>query len=251
MLGEGGEAEPRRAGRITPAGDRVRVRATGLKAGRLREASFAIQAGELVGIAAVEGNGQRELLRAIAGLARPEWGSLEVQGPVALIPEDRTVEALINEFQLAENLVLSQGSRAPWIRGPWVDWSQARRRTAELISQYGVRASGPEAPAGSLSGGNQQRMVIAEALERQPAVLLAENPTRGLDIRATSEVLARLKEAASSGVAVLVHLGDLDELLALASRILVLTDGVLSEMPAESSREEIGRRMLGAGGRGT
>jgi simple sugar transport system ATP-binding protein len=171
---------------------------------------------------------------------------LEAARPSGFIPEDRSTEALIGEFTLTENLVLSQGSSAPWIRGPWVDWERAERRTADLIESFAVRASGPGAPAASLSGGNQQRMVIAATLERRPAVLVAENPTRGLDFRAAGEVMDRLRAAATDGVAVVVHLSDLDELLAVADRIVVLADGVLLDVPPDASRDEIGRRMLGA-----
>jgi general nucleoside transport system ATP-binding protein len=255
MLGEsvsGGDGRPYR---LAPrAGGGVRVQAEGLGVERLggsgtglRSATLQVRGGELVGLAAVEGNGQRELLRAIAGLAKPNSGRLEVAGPVGFIPEDRTSEALVGEFTLTENLVLSQGKSAGWIHGPWVEWARAAARATELIASYGVRTSGPAATAGSLSGGNQQRLVIAETLEKHPAVLLAENPTRGLDFRAAAEVMERLRAAAEAGVAVLVHVSDLDELLAIADRIVVLAGGVVSEPPPSADREEIGRRMLGAG----
>jgi simple sugar transport system ATP-binding protein len=185
------------------------------------------------------------LFRALAGLARAKAGGIELGGRVAFIPEDRTAEAMIGEFTLTENLVLSQGGSATWIRGPWVRWDKARARAAELIATFSVNASGPEALANSLSGGNQQRVVIGEALETKPSVLLAENPTRGLDFKASQEVMDRLRGAAESGVAVLVHLPDLDDLLGLATRIVVLSRGHLIEVPAGASRDEIGRRMLG------
>ena len=253
MLGElMNGAPPRRAPAAQPLAD-VRVKAEGLAVHRLggsgaglRSANFVVRGGELVGVAGVEGNGQRELLRAIAGLASSASGHLEVTRPVGFIPEDRSSEALIGEFTLTENLVLCQGRSAPWIRGPWVEWEGAEQRTSELIESYAVRAAGPRAPAASLSGGNQQRMVIAATLERRPAVLVAENPTRGLDVRAAREVMDRLRSAASGGVAVVVHLSDLDELLELADRIVVLADGVLVDVPPDMSREDIGRRMLGA-----
>jgi ABC-type uncharacterized transport system ATPase subunit len=237
--GSGGELGPSRV-RL------AQVRASSLGGGGpLREATLEVRAGEIVGVAAVEGNGQRELLRVAAGLARPTGGTLEVQGTVAFVPEDRSTEALVGEFTLAENLVLTQGREAPWVRGPWLEWQLARQRTGELIEAYGIRTRGPEARAAELSGGNQQRLVIAAALERKPAVLVAENPTRGLDLRATAEVHARLRAAAADGVAVLVHLGDLDELLELAHRIVVVANGRATSLPPGTSREEIGRLMLG------
>ena len=246
-----GEAPPGSSGRSggRPGAERVRVRDLALprlgSGTGLFEATFSAHAGEIVGIAAVEGNGQRELLRAIAGVARPTAGSLTVTPPLSFIPEDRTGEGLVADFSLSENLVLSQGASAPWINGPWVDWQRAARRTEELISGFAIRATGQDAPAHSLSGGNQQRLLIAMALERRPTVLVAENPTRGLDIRGTVEVLHRLREAARQGVAVIVYLADLDELLELADRVLVVANGMVSEAPAGATRDQIGRRMLG------
>lgn len=213
----------------------------------LRHARFEVRAGEVVGLAAVEGNGQRELLRAVAGLVQPARGTLTVAGPISFIPEDRTSEGQIGELTLAENLVLSRGRAAPWIQRGWLDWPAARSRSAELIRGYDIRAAGPDAPAESLSGGNQQRQIIANAMERGPRVLLAENPVRGLDLRATAEVYDRLRAAAAAGAAVLVHLPDLDELLGVADRILVLAQGELIPVPEGAGREAIGRAMLGAG----
>ncbi len=203
-----------------------------------------MRSGEVVGVAAVEGNGQRELLRAVAGVLTPSNGQLEVAAPVSFVPEDRTSEALIGEFSLAENLALSQGKAASWIRGPWLDWPAVGRRTGELLAEFSVRVPGPESPAAALSGGNQQRVVLAAALERHPAVLVAENPTRGLDIKATAEVHARLRDAARQGVAVLFHSSDLDEVLELADRVFVVKGGRLIDLPPGLSRQEIGARML-------
>jgi simple sugar transport system ATP-binding protein len=213
----------------------------------LREGALAIHAGEIVGVAAVEGNGQRELLRAVAGLVHPLRGRLEVAGPVAFVPEDRTTEGLIPALSLVENLTLGLGERAGWVSGGRIrriDWVAARRRTAELIAQFGVRAAGPGAAAASLSGGNQQRLVIARALELAPRVIVAENPTRGLDVRATREVHARLRAAAAAGAAVLVYSSDLDEVLALATRLVVVAGGAVLEPPADAGRGEIGALML-------
>lgn len=213
----------------------------------LRHASLRVRAGEVVGVAAVEGNGQRELLRVIAGIARHTRGTLEVLGPVSFVPEDRTSEGMIGGFSLTENLVLSQGGSAEWVRGPWIDWRAAADSADALIARFGVRASGSAVPARTLSGGNQQRFLIAEALARRPRVLVAENPTRGLDLRATDEVHQRLREAAAAGVSVLVHLADLDELLELADRSVVLASGQLLEPASSGDRVAIARLMLGAG----
>ncbi len=247
-----GTAPPADEPSTATGGGEVRVRLAGVRAARLgasgsalHEATLEARAGEIVGVAAVEGNGQRELLRVIAGTARAAGGQVTVAPPVSFIPEDRTAEAMIGDFTLAENMVLAQGEGAPWVRGPWLDWARARARTAELMGAFGVRAPGPGARAAALSGGNQQRMVIAAALERRPQVLVAENPTRGLDLRATAEVHARLRGAAADGVAVVVHMGDLDELLALATRVFVVAGGRATSLPPGAPREVIGRQMLG------
>jgi simple sugar transport system ATP-binding protein len=251
MLGEAGPAsEPRVArvaGEVRVRMDEVSVPRIGGSGAGLYRASFTARGGEIVGIAAVEGNGQREFLRGLAGLATPRSGTLEVDRPVSFIPEDRSSEGLIGELSLTENLAVSQGRSAPWVRGPWIDWPAAAARSRELIESYGVRATGPQALASSLSGGNQQRYIIAAALERRPRVLVAENPTRGLDLRATAEVHERLRDAAREGVAVIVHLADLDELLDLADRIAVLANGVLVELPPGTDRTLIGRHLLGGG----
>jgi simple sugar transport system ATP-binding protein len=211
----------------------------------LLAASLTAYAGELVGVVAVEGNGQRELMRGLAGLLPLAAGTRQVSEPVTLVPEDRTTEALIPEFTLAENLVLGSGPTAPWRRGWWIDWAEARRRTAALLPAYEVRAPGPDVPARQLSGGNQQKLVLARALEGRPAVLLAENPTRGLDIAATAGIHDRLRQASRDGVAVVVYSSDLDEVLALGcDRLLVVTRGRLSELSATTPRAEVGRAML-------
>jgi len=213
----------------------------------LRQASFTIRGGELVAVAGVEGNGQRELLRAVAGLRRPFRGLLEVSRPIAFIPEDRTTEGLIPTLNLTENVVLGVGRAAPWISGRWVrrvDWRAARRRTAELLHEFGVRAAGPDAAAVSLSGGNQQKLLVARALERHPRVLVAENPTRGLDLQAAAEVHARLRGVAAAGAAVLIYSNDLDEVLQLGDRVLVAAEGVITEAPPGVDPLLLGAMML-------
>lgn len=145
---------------------------------------------------------------------------------------------------LTENVVLGSSGSDPWIHGGRIDWREARAGTAALIEEYAVATPGPEAPAASLSGGNQQRLVVARELSRRPAVVVAENPTRGLDIRATTTIHARLRRAASEGAAVLFHSSDLDEVLDLATRVLVVCRGVLIEPPPGTTREAIGALML-------
>ena len=252
----GSSAPSRRGRRRTPAAEQpLLVRCQMLDLSRedgrgiaIRGASLAIAAGEMVGVAAVEGNGQRELLRAVGGLVRPLRGRLDVSGPVAFIPEDRTTEGLIGELALTENVVLGLGRAAPWVHSALIDWSAARQRTAAIIGEFGIRAPGPDTPAGVLSGGNQQKVVIARALELLPRVIVAENPTRGLDVLAAAEVWDRLAAAAAAGAAVLVHATDLDELLDRVDRTLVLAQGVVAPAPGDAGKAEIGAMMLGTRG---
>ncbi len=232
-------------------GDRLLVHGESLDISResglgiaVRGASLSVFAGEIVGVAAVEGNGQRELLRAIAGRIRPLRGRLEVAAPIGFIPEDRTSEGLIPEFSLVENVVLASEPDDPWMAARRVDWRAARARTGELLEAYGIVASDPDVPASSLSGGNQQKVVVARELARRPAVVVAENPTRGLDVRASVEIHRRLRDTAEQGAAVLVYSSDLDEVVALSHRIVVLARGTLLGVPPGASRTEIGGLML-------
>ena len=212
----------------------------------VRRAALTIRGGEIVGVAAVDGNGHRELLRAVAGRLPPLRGRLEVASPLAFIPEDRTSEGLISDLTLAENVTLGLIRDAPWIRSGRISWREARRHTAELLRQFEIVASGPDARAGTLSGGNQQKLVLARELSRAPGVIVAENPTRGLDVGSTAAIHARIRAAASAGSAVLFHSTDLDEVLQLAHRVVVMARGVLSEAPSSASRSEIGAMMLRA-----
>ena len=187
-----------------------------------------VHAGEVVGIAGIEGNGQRELLRAF-------------RAP-AFIPEDRTTEGLIPSFSLTENLALRPAEHR------WrLDWGALERRMRALITERGITATGPGALAGSLSGGNQQKVVVARALEGSPRLVVAENPARGLDVSAAEEVFGRLRAAAADGAGVLFYSTDLDEVVAWADRVLVIAGGRLREPPPGADRSEIGALMVTAG----
>jgi general nucleoside transport system ATP-binding protein len=210
----------------------------------IRSGTFDLRVGETVGIAAVEGNGETELLRALAGLVAIAAGKLIVHPPVSLVPEDRTNEGIIADFSLTENLTLGLGASAPWVRHGWVDNRAARRQARSLLDRYDVVYSAPDDPAGTLSGGNQQKLILARALERKPRVLIAENPGRGLDVRASQEAFVRLRSAASEGAAVIIRSSDLDELLAWCDRILVVVQGRVHPAPANADRDVIGRLML-------
>jgi general nucleoside transport system ATP-binding protein len=248
-------SEPASGRRARPPIGRELIRFEALEIAResgygiaVRPASLIVREGEIVGIAAVEGNGQRELLRAVAGRIMPLRGRLDVTRPVGFIPEDRTSEGLIPEFSLTENVVLGSGRAAPWIRSGQIGWGQARALTAELLKEFGIAAAGPGVRASSLSGGNQQKLIVARELARGPSVIVAENPTRGLDVAAAAAVHARLRSAAAAGAAVLFHSSDLDEVLHLAERVIVVARGTITEVPFTASRAEIGSLMLGTEG---
>ena len=206
---------------------------------RVRGASLQLRRHEIVGIAALENSGHDLLLRAMAGRITPANGVIHLDGGVALIPEDRLRDALVLPFSLTENIALKGAGR----RGGRMKWSTQRDLARRLTREYDVRAPSVESPVGALSGGNQQKLVLARELTAEPAIIVAENPTRGLDLRATAAVHVRLREAASRGAAVVVHSTDLDEVLALATRVVVVYRGTLLEVP--NDREKVGRAMLG------
>jgi general nucleoside transport system ATP-binding protein len=208
---------------------------------RLRNATLAIHAGEIVGVAGVAGSGVHELLRAFAGRAVITAGVLNRPDEVGFVPEDRHRDALVLSFSLAENVAL-RGASA---RRGLMRWPAIEARTRALITDFDVRATGPRDTAATLSGGNQQKLVLARELGDAPALLVIENPTRGLDLRASADVHDRLRHARESGTAILLHSSDLDEVLALADRVVVTHAGVLAEV--ERDHDRIGQAMLGAG----
>jgi ABC-type uncharacterized transport system ATPase subunit len=205
---------------------------------------IALGAGELVGIAAVEGNGQRDLLRGVVSASHRH-------DSVALVPEDRTTEGLIPDLSITENLMLGLDRDPRWVRGRRLDWKKARSRTEEIITTFRIRADGPDALVRTLSGGNQQKVVLARALECRPAILIVENPTRGLDIRATDFVHDQLRAAAAAGILVLIYSTDLEEVLELGRRVLVVHAGKVREAPRRADRRVVGEMMLGIRGAGS
>ena len=211
----------------------------------LTDVSLDIGSGEIVGVVGVEGNGQRELARIMSGRQVPSGGSVSLPPGIGFIPQDRTREGLAGTLQLVENVALCAQNRS----GRWLDWAQLRGRTRRLIKEYDVRAPGPRTAAGALSGGNQQRLVVAREMEVATHLLVAENPTRGLDIRATAFVRERLLKFAAhpDPPGVLLITTDLDEAIALSDRIFVIVRGrLIPTTSAQHTRQELGRLMLGA-----
>ena len=214
---------------------------------RVRDATFTVHVGEIVGIVGVEGAGQHELLRALAGRRSAASGSVTHPVGVGFVPEDRHRDAVLLDRPLYENVAL----RGAGTRRGAIGWAAARAHAEELMHSYDVRAPGAHTSMRSLSGGNQQKLVLARELDESlrpsddtPAIV-AENPTRGLDVRATIDMHARLRAARDRGATVIMYSSDLDEVLLLASRVLVAYAGSIREVPPD--RDAVGRAMLGIG----
>jgi general nucleoside transport system ATP-binding protein len=227
----------------------------------VREVSFTVHAGEIVGLAGVEGNGQSELIEAITGLRAAHDGEVVVGGTtighptarrmldagVGHIPEDRQRRGLVLEFTIAENIALHDYHLAPDSRWGWLFPRRLVQRAARLIREFDVRGGGPHTRGGALSGGNQQKVVAAREIARDPRVLVAAQPTRGLDVGAIEYLHRRLVEERDEGRAILLISLELDEILSLSDRILVMYEGrIVGEHARDTTEEEeIGLEMLG------
>ena len=230
----------------------------------VRGLSLQVRAGEIVGIAGVDGNGQSELVEAITGLRVPRAGHVRVGGTditgagvrgalaagVGHIAEDRHRRGLILDFSLAENLALREYRRAPLSRFGLLSPKRMHGQAQPLLDRYDVRGGRPETPAGSLSGGNQQKCVIARELAENPQVTVAAQPTRGLDVGAIEFVHRQLLEQRDAGRGVLLVSLELEEIRSLADRVLVIYEGrIVAELPPDATDEELGVAMLGGGAR--
>ncbi len=260
-------AEARRARRDLPVGDVVlevsRVSVAGDRGGlAVRDVSLDVRAGEIVGVAGVAGNGQRELAEAVYGIREVESGTVRldgrkleggdpraaIAGGIAHVPEDRLGTGLAPGLTITQNVALKRYRGAPVSRGPLLAVRKMRELALTLIGRYDVKAPGPETPARNLSGGNLQKLVLGREFEGEPRVLIAAQPTRGLDVGAIETVHGYLRDASARGVAVLLISEDLEELMALSDRILVMYEGAVAGAvdPDEASVEEIGLLMAGA-----
>ncbi len=213
---------------------------------RLLDATLEVHAGEIVGVVGVEGSGQRELLRILAGRLRPTRGRVIGPRRVGFVPEDRLADALVPEMTLTENLLLAEAGT----RSGRLDWDAVTARTASLLTSADVRAPGPLALARELSGGNQQKFVVARERSLSEAALVVEHPTRGLDIGASGRVWEELLRAAREHLmAVVVYSPDLDEVRAIADRVIVCFAGRIRELEGGAGggdRARLARALLGA-----
>ena len=223
--------------------------------------SLLVHAGEILGVAGVEGNGQRSLVNVLMGLEDPRQGAVELDGRnvtgsssavlreagVSVIPEDRHGWGLILDMTLAENLAIDRIPTGDYTLRGLLDWRRIRRDARQLLEEYDVRPPDPGVLASSLSGGNQQKVVLARELSRQPTVLIADNPTWGLDVGAIEYVRGRLLEVKERGAAILLLSLDLDELLGLSDRLVVISRGriVLERRVNGIDMDEVAMAMAG------
>jgi general nucleoside transport system ATP-binding protein len=227
---------------------------------KVRGMSFEVRAGEIVGVAGVDGNGQTELIDALTGLRKIGAGSVSVAGRrlgdasarqvldagIGHIPEDRQRRGLVLEFSIAENIALHDYSREPVAKRGWLFPARMIELARRLIDEFDVRGGGPLARAGELSGGNQQKVVAAREIARDPKVLIAAQPTRGLDVGAIEYLHSRLVAERDRGRAVLLISLELEEIFSLSDRILVIYEGeIVGEHAGVVSEEQVGLEMLG------
>jgi simple sugar transport system ATP-binding protein len=226
----------------------------------LDDVSFTIRAGEVLVIAGVQGNGQTELAEVIAGLRPKASGSIQLDGQellgksvrhvlehgVGFVPEDRKVDGLVAEFSLAENIMLDRSHGAPFTHWYGIDFAARDAAAERAIEDFDIRTQGIAAPVGRLSGGNQQKVVIARELGRELKLLLASQPTRGVDVGSIEFIHERIVEVRDSGVPVLIVSTELDEVIALADRIAVMYRGTIIDIvPSDTPRERLGQLMAG------
>jgi simple sugar transport system ATP-binding protein len=226
----------------------------------VKNVSFEVRAGEIVGIAGVAGNGQSELLQAIAGMRQPAGGTILLEGQsiagldpaelrgrrLAHVPEDRHHEGLVLPFEEQENAILGYHFDDRFAAGPFLNTSAMRQEAEEKIERYDIRPPNPKLKTANFSGGNQQKIVLAREMERDPSVLLIGQPTRGVDVGAIEFIHKRIIEMRDAGKAVLLVSVELDEIRALSDRVLVMFDGrIVGERPPDATEGELGLLMAG------
>ncbi|WP_036223969.1 ABC transporter ATP-binding protein [Marmoricola sp. URHB0036] len=229
----------------------------------LADISFDIHAGEVLGIAGVEGNGQTELVETLIGMRHPiagtvrlgdqdisQWSTRERrESGIGYIPEDRQRHGLLLDSPLWENRILGHQTRRPSVKGGWLDVGGARQDSERIVEEYDVRTPGIDTTARALSGGNQQKFIVGREMSGDPVLLIASHPTRGVDVGAQAQIWGHIKQARKNGLAVLLISADLDELIGLSDTIRVLLRGrLVGEFdPQTVTPQELGSAMTGAG----
>ncbi len=232
----------------TARGGMVVASLVGVYADRLKDVKLDVRAGEIRGIAGVEGNGQHDLALILSGRKSPSLGLANIPKEVAFIPQDRHAEGLVADFDLTENVALALSRMAEFGSRVMMPWGVLRGEAERIRAKFEVVAPSIETRARFLSGGNQQRVIIGRELALKAPMLVAENPTRGLDVAATSYVQGELLKLASEGVAIVLISTDLNEVLRLSDSVSVMTKGRMVEVSgAQKTREGVGALMLGGG----
>lgn len=227
----------------------------------VKKLSLQVHAGEIVGIAGIDGNGQSELIRALTGLQKIESGSVTLKGKditnqrprkitedaVSHVPEDRHRDGLVLQMTVAENIALQTYYKEPLSKFGFLDYKKINAHARELMEEFDVRGAGELVPAAALSGGNQQKAIIAREIDRNPDLLIVSQPTRGLDVGAIEYIHKRLVQARDEGKAVLVVSFELDEILNVSDRIVVIHDGQIQGevSPETTNKQELGILMVG------
>ena len=227
----------------------------------VKELSLDVRAGEIVGIAGIDGNGQSELIQAITGLRKVKSGSIKIKGQevvglsprkitemnVSHVPEDRHRDGLVLEMMLSENIALQTYYKEPLSKNGVLNYNQINSYARKLMEEFDVRAANEIVPASALSGGNQQKAIIAREVDRNPDLLIVSQPTRGLDVGAIEYIHKRLIGERDKGKAILVVSFELDEILNLSDRIAVIHDGKIQGIvkPSETNKQELGILMAG------
>ena len=226
----------------------------------VKNVSFEVRAGEILAVAGVQGNGQSELAESIVGLQEHVTGKIELEGKditkasvrdalhagIAFVPESREEDGLISSFSIEENLILDLHDLPPYAKGPVISQSVVSTQAEKLVKEFDIRAQSAKDPASSLSGGNKQKVVLARELSRPVKLVVASQPTRGLDVGSIEFVHERIIAERDAGRAVLLFSTELDEVSALADRIAVMYRGeFIAIVPADTSREELGLLMAG------
>jgi general nucleoside transport system ATP-binding protein len=225
----------------------VRDLRAGANATRVEGLSFEVRTGEIVGIAGVEGNGQTTIADAISNVI-PYEGTIVRGGDLGIVPQDRQREALAMNWPVVDNVLLGRQHRPQARRGLAIDRTRLRAQTLAIVERFDIRAANVDVPVRTLSGGNQQKLVVGRALIDEPPIVLAYNPTRGIDVGAAALVQSQLIRARNRGAAVVLISFELDEILALADRVLVMYRGAIVGRfdRASIDRAEIGRLMAGS-----